>query len=134
MFVGPYGIPVQVGMFSGNFVVIPRSVRALVGPVDKKFSHGWADMEYGYRAASKGVTSYLMSSFVGSSPLNPLYTFHLDPAESLIKRIKLVYGRKGYQPLDYLRFCLKSFGLKGVRFYLRNMLRVGKEVLNANKN
>lgn len=133
-FVGPFGIPVKIGMFSGNFVVIPRSVRALVGPIDKKFSHGWADMEYGYRAASKGFPSYLMSSFVGSSALNPLYNFHVDPSNSLINRIKHVYGRKGYQPIDYLRFCLKSFGFKGIKIYLHNMLQVGKDSFKANSD
>ncbi len=130
-FVGPYGIPVQVGMFSGNFVVIPRLVRTVVGPIDKRFSHGWADMEYGYRAASKGFKSYLMSSFVGSSPLNPLYGFHRDPTNPLVKRISHVYGRKGYQPYDYLRFCLKSFGFIGFQIYLKNMFQIGKDTLKA---
>lgn len=133
-FVGPYGIPVQVGMFSGNFVVIPRLVRTVVGPVDHRFSHGWADMEYGYRAASKGFKSYLMSDFVGSSPLNPLYSFHMDPTKPLVKRMRHVFGRKGYQPCDYLRFCLKSFGFKGFHIYFKNMLQIGKDTIKARNN
>lgn len=133
-FVGPFGIPVQVGMFSGNFVVIPRSVRASIGPIDRKFSHGWADMEYGYRASRFGFMSYLMSNFVGFSALNPLYTFHTDSAVPLFKRLKHIYGRKGYQPIDYLRFCLKSFGLRGLRIYLYNMLHVGKDAFKATVN
>jgi GT2 family glycosyltransferase len=133
-FVGPYGIPVQVGMFSGNFVVIPRLVRSVVGPIDKKFSHGWADMEYGYRSSSKGFPSYLMSSFVGSSAINPLYSFHNDLTHPLSLRLKHVYGRKGYQPLDYLRFCLKSFRLQGISIYFRNMFQIGKDTLYARDN
>jgi GT2 family glycosyltransferase len=53
-FINPLGLPVKIGMFSGNFVVIPKSVRALVGSINSKFTHGWADMHYGFQAKKLG--------------------------------------------------------------------------------
>lgn len=130
-FISPMGIPVKIGMFSGNFVVIPKSVRAIVGPISSKFSHGWADMYYGFQAKKLKVDIFLMSDYVGSSALNPLYSFHQKKDNSLTKRIMHIYGRKAYQPFDYLRFCLGSFGISGLKIYIENMIRVGKETFHA---
>lgn len=130
-FISPFGLPVKIGMFSGNFVCVPRVVRDAIGPISHNFSHGWADMEYGFRARKFNYSSYLMSVFVGESPLNPLYSFHRNSRISLLSRMKHIYGRKAYHPKDYLRFCLLAFGAKGIPIYFVNMIRVGKETLNA---
>jgi GT2 family glycosyltransferase len=41
--------------FNGNVVLVPRSVRDAVGPIDGRFPHSYADDDYGLRARSKGV-------------------------------------------------------------------------------
>ena len=131
-FIPPLGIPTRVGMFSGNFVVVPRGLREVMGPISKKYSHGWADMEYGYRAKKFGYSSYLMSDFVGYSELNPIYTLHKSKNENIFRRFLHAYSRKGYHPVDYFRFCITSFGFRGIGFYIQNILRVLKEVIKAN--
>ena len=42
--------------FNGNFVLIPASIRKIIGQIDGGFSHGYADIDYGLRASKKGVT------------------------------------------------------------------------------
>jgi len=130
-FISPKGFPVALGMFSGNFVVIPKEVRRLVGPISSKFRHGWADMEYGYRAKHKGVKTYLMSDYVGYSEINPLYSFHLNPKNSRWSRIRHVLSKKSYHPIDYLRFCLIAFRFRGVRIYFSNMWRMVTHAFNG---
>ena len=130
-FVSPFGMPVQIGMFSGNFVCIPRKSREALGPISKKFSHGWADMEYGFRAFNKNIECFLMSEYVGESSLNPLYSFHTDPANSLSSRMRHALGRKAYHPIDYLRFCVQSFGFRGIPFYAKNMSKIIKQTFKS---
>lgn len=52
----PASEQVQEGdTFEGNLVLIPRSVRELVGAIDGEYPHAYADCDYGYRAQRLGV-------------------------------------------------------------------------------
>ena len=57
--------------FNGNCVLIPASVRDLVGPIDGQFPHAFADDDYGQRAMSRGITMLQAPSFVGYCSTNP---------------------------------------------------------------
>lgn len=47
--------PQRADTFNGNLLLIPRSVRQRVGPIDGVFPHAYADDDYGLRARRVGV-------------------------------------------------------------------------------
>lgn len=129
-FIPPMGIEIQIGMFSGNCVLIPATIRRALGPIAKTFSHGWADMDYGMRAKRNGFKSYQLPRFAGTSSINPLYTFHTDPKQRVSKRLRHAFGRKGYHPLDYLKFCFRALPpRRAFILFLENMKRMFIESL-----
>jgi GT2 family glycosyltransferase len=54
-----------VDTFNGNLVLIPRHVSSIVGPIDGKFAHAYADLDYGLRASRKGVVSLVVPGIMG---------------------------------------------------------------------
>ncbi len=62
----PSGSPKTVDAFTGNVVLIPVGAAATVGEIDARYLHGGGDIEYGLRAARRGVPIVLSSRFVGS--------------------------------------------------------------------
>lgn len=48
-------VPQRADTFNGNLVLIPRSVREVVGPIDDRWPHSYADDDYGYRARDRGI-------------------------------------------------------------------------------
>lgn len=129
-FIPPLGTYVKVGMFSGNCVLVPKTVRREIGPISKNFSHGWADMEYGFRAIHRGFDTYLLPTFAGSSPLNHLYSIHTDPSKKIGERLRHAFGRKGYQPVDYFKFCFASFPFsRAIKIFISNLFRMAAETL-----
>jgi glycosyltransferase involved in cell wall biosynthesis len=51
--------------FNGNVVLIPRSVRNVVGPIDGSFAHAYADDDYGLRASKSRVKIVSTAGTVG---------------------------------------------------------------------
>jgi GT2 family glycosyltransferase len=129
-FIPPVGIEIPIGMFSGNCVFIPASIRRQLGPVSKTFSHGWADMDYGMRAKRKGFKAFQMPQFAGMSAINPLYSFHTDPSKKLSERLQHAFGRKGYNPFDYIKFCFRALPpRRALMLFMKNMKRMFFETL-----
>ena len=60
-----------VNNFNGNCVLIPASIRQLLGPIDGSFPHAFADDDYGQRAMTRGVAMLQAPSFVGYCATNP---------------------------------------------------------------
>lgn len=61
----PSGSFQSLDTFNGNFVLYHRSVASHVGPIDGSFTHGFADIDYGFRARRKGVEIELLPEFIG---------------------------------------------------------------------
>jgi len=57
--------------FNGNVVLIPRSARHRVGPLDGLFPHSYADDDYGLRATRAAVQILQAPGVVGLCPRNP---------------------------------------------------------------
>ena len=56
--------------FNGNFVLVPRAVYELLGGIDGRFAHAYADDDYGMRARHEGVPVLQCPGSVGSCPAN----------------------------------------------------------------
>ena len=57
--------------FNGNCVLIPRHIRAQVGPIDGVFEHAMADTDYGYRTTAAGFSIVQIPGTVGVCARNP---------------------------------------------------------------
>ncbi len=69
--VSPEGSPQQVEMFNGNVVLVPRGAYRAVGPIDGRFAHAQADLDYGLRARKVGVAAFLAPRTVGTCVRDP---------------------------------------------------------------
>jgi GT2 family glycosyltransferase len=63
--------PKEVDTFNGNAVFIPREVSRLIGHIDGKFSHGFADIDFGLRAGQNGIKSIVCPGYIGVCENNP---------------------------------------------------------------
>jgi len=60
--------------FNGNVVLIPRTARNTVGPIDGAFAHAYADDDYSLRASKLGVPIICAAGTVGTCSPNPTGT------------------------------------------------------------
>jgi GT2 family glycosyltransferase len=64
----PQEIAQQSDTFSGNCVLIPRSVYKVLGNLNPKFTHFLGDLDYGLRAQHQGYSVWITPGYVGTSP------------------------------------------------------------------
>ena len=55
---------------NGNFVLVPRAVTRIIGPVDPSFVQQLGDLDYGYRARRAGASIWLARGTVGTCAPN----------------------------------------------------------------
>ncbi len=68
--VGEAGRDVIGDTFNGNCVLIPATVRDMVGDIDGNFPHAYADDDYGLRATRLGVAVVQAPGTIGTCSLN----------------------------------------------------------------
>jgi GT2 family glycosyltransferase len=91
--------------FHGNFVMIPRSARRKIGPIDRSWPHHYGDLDYAQRAASVGVRMRLLPGLIGACTATPAPW--LDPASGPLLRTRSVLGRKGWPLGAQVRFMIR---------------------------
>lgn len=73
--VEPNGHLQRIETFNGNFVLYSIETARRVGPIDGRFSHSLADIDYGLRASRAGVPIFQLPEPVGICNLNPVKEF-----------------------------------------------------------
>lgn len=101
--------PRQCTSNTGNCVLIPKSVAAVVGNIEPFYTHRWGDPDYGLRAGKKGCTVWLAPGFVAECEANPTAERWTDTSLSLKERIKDFHSLKGYIKKDWF-FYVKRHG------------------------
>jgi len=91
-----------VKTFNGNFVYVPMQMARLVGQIDGKFLHGYADIDYGLRAIKAGVPIFVMPEVVGECASNTS-----KYSETLRQ---LFFEKKGTPLRSQLRFFIRHGG------------------------
>ena len=93
--------------FNGNFVYIPTEVRLAVGPINSRYSHAYADCDYGYRVRKIGYEIKLIPDAIGEGETN-------KSPEFVTKReaLKFFYNKKNNRLSDQIYFLLKFTKLK----------------------
>lgn len=66
----PDGTPRQADTMNGNFVLVPKTVYRVLGPVDNVFIHQLGDIDYGYRATAFGFRIWIASKALGECAAN----------------------------------------------------------------
>lgn len=113
--------------FNGNFVLIPKDIRIQIGAIDGKFSHGYADIDYGLRASKLGISLLPLPGIAGWVESRTHYGVSADRA----KFRQLITSRKG-QPLnDQIRFFRRHAGKTWIIYVIKPFLRIIKyKVIN----
>ena len=118
---GPDAKPVST--FNGNVVMIPIATRRRLGPLESRFQHNMADLDYGFRASSTGSPGLLTPDYVGVCEVNRGKAIWTNPGIPLRRRFRSVMSTKGLPPRQWIRFCFRHGGrlwlLDAVSPYLR---------------
>ena len=113
---------VQAHTFHGNFVLIPKFVYQQIGPIDPLFHHSIGDMDYGLRAAQKGIKSYIAPNFLANCEGHDSLPQWCLVTVPLTKRIKSLYSPLGNnQPYYYFRYAFRHYGLLVALKHLASM-------------
>jgi GT2 family glycosyltransferase len=102
--------PVPCDAIEGNCVLIPHDVAMRVGNLDPLFEHAMGDTDYGLRARSLGVRSFVARGIAGHCSPNPLSGTYFDTTLPLAERWKLVRSRKGLPVRSWRHFCRRHGG------------------------
>jgi GT2 family glycosyltransferase len=137
----PYSIhPQSCDTFNGNCVLIPRHVAQTTGNLDKAFTHGMGDMDYGFRARNLGHALWVAGGAVGICELNQGKGLWTDPTLRLRDRWAQLLGPKGLPVQEWRVFTRRhagplwliawlqpyiQFWIKGLFFKVRFALSTG---------
>ena len=113
--------------FNGNCVLIPRHIRAQVGPIDGLFEHAMADTDYGYRTTAAGFSIVQIPGTVGVCARNPK-TRTSDA--TFFQRLRYARSPKAELPRrSHKRFLKRHGGRAWRRYYAAGRLNVVRKVL-----
>lgn len=126
--VEPADHPQVVDSFNGNLVLIPRTVVDAIGGIDPKFTHRWADFDFGLRATRAGFPVVLASGYMGRTDRNSEVGTFADPGLPRRDRIRHLFSVKSNPPREKARYLRRHGGpLWYVQFcavYARYLLRI----------
>lgn len=97
----------RASAFNGNVVLIPRSARSIVGPIDGSFAHAYADDDYSLRTSQLGVPIICAAGTVGICSPNPAGT----APDSMRLAWMQLQGPKGLPWRSQVRYLRRHGGL-----------------------
>lgn len=97
---------------NGNCVLIPYSYFLNTDIMDKHYSHGFGDFDYGLALKRNGYSLYMFPEFIGKCNRNSLEGTYHDKKLSLFKRLQLKRKPKGLPFKEYFHYNYKNFGFQ----------------------
>jgi len=117
-------VPVEIETFNANFVWIPWNIFLEAGPLDGKFSHSLADIDYGYRLGNMGIEILAIPGNIGVCEKNlespNISRLNLLRSQFSAKKLSVRNLSKFY--FRYARFDLAFVYL--ISTYLKVILRI----------
>ena len=114
----PDGTDQRADTMNGNAVLVPRSIRANLGPLDERLVHNAADHDYGFRAGARGIPVVVAPAFVGECAFNDSRSRWLDPAVPLRDRWRFLMSFRGLPPAQWLIYTRRHCGWRWPRWFL----------------
>jgi GT2 family glycosyltransferase len=121
--VSPEDHPLPIDTMNGNLVLVPAAVRATVGPLDPRFSHNMADMDYGFRVRAAGFDIVLAPGILGTCARNQHKARWSDPSTGLVDRLRAVTRFNGLPPSEWWAFTRRHCGARWPRYFMGPYLR-----------
>lgn len=125
----------EIDTFHGNLVLVPSQTAKQLGGIDPTYQHAYGDIDYGLRAKSLGIPILLAPNTYGICEPNELDIAWRDPMHSRSKRLKMLFGIKGYPFHSHVHFNRRHGGylwpLFVVASYAKNL---GLILLSPNKS
>lgn len=121
--VAPTGQLEPLDTMNGNVVLVPSAVRQSIGSLDRRFSHNMADLDYGFRARSKGWEVTLAPRSIGTCPPNPSKARWRDPRVPLRERLQAVVSFRGLPPEEWFAFTRRYCGWRWPRYFISPYVR-----------
>lgn len=111
--------PLNVDTFNGNFVLIPKVSESKLGSIDGRFSHAYADCDYGLRAKQLGVSNLVLPGYLGNCLSN-----ETDDSGSRIKKIVAWFSVKKSPMNSQIRFFRRHGGWFWPIFLITPVIRI----------
>jgi GT2 family glycosyltransferase len=113
---------VPADTFNGNIVVIPKATNDVLGGIEGRFEHGYADLDFGYRARRRGISVITMPGILGTCERNETWI----PSRSIIANLKTELSRKRLPIRSQIRFSYRHGGPEWIIYafapYLKRFL------------
>lgn len=111
--------PINVDTFNGNFVLIPKDLESKLGSIDGRFSHAYADCDYGLRAKQFGASNLVLPGYIGECSTNLI-----DDSGSRLRNIVDWFSVKRSPIKSQMRFFRRHGGWYWPIFIITPLLRI----------
>jgi GT2 family glycosyltransferase len=105
----PSGLPQFCDYITGNFVLISKTIFDSVGFLDKRFTHGIADNDYGKMVLKNGFQCHTTSHYVGTCKLNGKVKW-FDPSLPFKERYSRMKSPLNGNIFEYVYYIRKHDG------------------------
>lgn len=109
--------------FNGNCVLVSRKVFQSVGNISPDFTQVIGDIDYGLRAKSKGINSWIVPGYVGTC-IDDSKLLWGNAAICLKERLHMLHGPKGLPPREWMVFTRRYMGISWPLYMFTLYLRV----------
>lgn len=107
----PGNTPQPAVTMNGNCVLVPRAVYERIGLLDKVFSHGMGDNDYGFRAHKAGIPIWVMPGYVGNCNNDHTVSGSFRDANlSMRSRWRQITSPKGLPIIPWFVMCQRHAG------------------------
>jgi GT2 family glycosyltransferase len=90
--------------FNGNCVYVPSAVSEKLGGL-AHYTHGLADLDYGFRATQRSVPIKLYHRYIGQCPRNPIWDERSLSLQGRLEASLRLCSKRALPPVEYLRYC-----------------------------
>jgi len=102
--------PARCDTMNGNCVLVPQRVVTRVGELDPAFTHGMADMDYGFRARKAGCAIWVAPGYVGDCVRNSGAGLWVDHSLGVLDKWRRLLGPKGLPPREWFIYTRRHSG------------------------
>lgn len=102
--------PVRCDTLNMNMALLSADSISRIGFLDKNYTHGAADIDFGLRLTSAGGEVWQLNHIVGSCPRNTCKGTSAEPGISLTERMRRVFSIKEAPPRERFVHCRRHAG------------------------